>query len=186
MRFYNRTIASYRTNIQSFHSIVQNHFRRNYSKRRAGESAGKVGTEQINSNEHHRQEIIKSICPSKQPQSLQKYSSKIRNTASSKPDHQYTNQTIIHPLIITHPEERIWAGQTPRRKPWVPDAPKIKHDKMKQFYMIDMGRKIWLYRLIKQVRIPLAREGKISLAMKNQTIHRTKIDFAEGWQTRGT
>ena len=35
-------------------------------------------------------------------------------------------------------------------------------------------------------RIPLAREGKISLAMKNQTIQRMKIDFAEGWQTRGT
>ena len=44
--------------------------------------------------------------------SEQKYSSKIRNTASSKPDHQYTNQTIIQPLI-THPEERIWAGRTP-------------------------------------------------------------------------
>lgn len=37
-----------------------------------------------------------------------------------------------------HPEERIWAG----RQPWVPDAPKIKHDKMKQFYMIDMERKM--------------------------------------------
>lgn len=41
--------------------------------------------------------------------------------------------------IITHPEERIWAGQTPR----VPGAPKIKHDKMKQFYMIDIERKRW-------------------------------------------
>ena len=40
-------------------------------------------------------------------------------------------------------EERIWAGRTPRRKPRVPDAPKIKHDKMKQFYMVDMGRKRW-------------------------------------------
>ena len=37
-----------------------------------------------------------------------------------------------------HPEERIWAGQTPR----APDAPKIKHDKMKQFYLVDMGRKM--------------------------------------------
>lgn len=69
------------------------------AKEVAGESAGKVGTEQINSNEHHRQEIIKSICSSKQPQSLQKYSSKIRNTASSKPVHQYTYQPIIQPLI---------------------------------------------------------------------------------------
>ena len=46
------------------------------------------------------------------------------------------------PLIIIHPEERIWAGQTPRREPRVPGAPKIKHDKMKQFYMIDMRRKM--------------------------------------------
>ena len=42
-----------------------------------------------------------------------------------------------------HPEERIWAGRTPRRQPRVPDAPKIKHDKMKQFYMVDMERKRW-------------------------------------------
>ena len=40
--------------------------------------------------------------------------------------------------------------------------------------------------LTKKVRIPLAREGKISLAMRKQTIQRTKIEFAEGWQTRGT
>lgn len=143
MRFYNRTIASYRTNIQSFHSIVQNHFRRNYSKRRAGESAGKVGTEQINSNEHHRQEIIKSICSSKQPQSLQKYSSKIRNTASSKPVHQYTYQPIIHPSSSPTLRNASGQGERPRRKPRVPDAPKIKNDKMKQFYMIDMERKMW-------------------------------------------
>ena len=86
------------------------------------------------------------------------------------------------PLITPHSEERIWAGRTPR----VPDAPKIKHDKMKQFYMIDIGRKMWYYHLIKKVRIPLAREGKISLAIRNKTTQRTKIDFAEDWQTRGT
>ena len=40
--------------------------------------------------------------------------------------------------------------------------------------------------LSKKVRIPLAREGKISLAMRNQTMQRTKMNFAEGWQTRGT
>lgn len=28
----------------------------------------------------------------------------------------------------THPEERIWAGRTPRRQPRVPDAPKSEHD----------------------------------------------------------
>ena len=35
------------------------------------------------------------------------------------------------------PEERIWAGRTPR----APDAPKIKHNGMKRFYMVDMGVK---------------------------------------------
>lgn len=53
---------------------------------------------------------------------------KNQNTASTH------HPTPHHP----HPEERIWAG----RQPWVPDAPKIKHDKMKQFYMIDMERKM--------------------------------------------
>ena len=91
----------------------------------------------INSNEHHRQEVIKSVSSSKKPQSLQKYSSKIRGNPSSKPVHQCTNQTIIHPLITPHPEERIWAGRTPR----APDAPKIKHNGMKRFYMVDMGVK---------------------------------------------
>ena len=52
---------------------------------------------------------------------------------------QYTQQPFIHPPHHTHPEERIWAGRTPR----VPDAPRIKHDKMKQFYMVDMRRKRW-------------------------------------------
>ena len=51
-------------------------------------------------------------------------------------------QTVIQ-SVITHPEERIWAEQTPRRQPWIPDASKIKHDKMKQFCMIDMERKRW-------------------------------------------
>ena len=37
-----------------------------------------------------------------------------------------------------------------------------------------------------KMRIPLARGEKISLAMRNQTMQRIKIDFAEGWQTRGT
>ena len=40
-------------------------------------------------------------------------------------------------------EERIWAEQTPPAVLRAPDAPRIKHDKMKQFYMIDMERKRW-------------------------------------------
>ena len=82
---------------------------------------------------YHRQEIIKSICPSKQLQSLQKS----EETYHSIPSINTPIKALYNP-IITHPEERIWAG----RKPRVPDAPKIKHDKMKQFYMVDMGRKM--------------------------------------------
>ena len=40
-------------------------------------------------------------------------------------------------------EERIWAEQTPPAVLRAPDVPKVKHDKMKQFYMIDMERKRW-------------------------------------------
>ena len=87
----------------------------------------------ISRNHHNRKEIIKSICPSKQLQSLQKS----EETYHSIPSINTPIKALYNP-IITHPEERIWAG----RKPRVPDAPKIKHDKMKQFYMVDMGRKM--------------------------------------------
>ena len=63
---------------------------------------------------------------------------KISDNPSFNSVHQYTNQPVI-----THPEERIWAEQRPRRQLRSPDAPKIKHDRMKQFYMVDMGRKRW-------------------------------------------
>ena len=64
------------------------------------------------------------------------YSSKIGDNPSFKCDHQYLHQTI------THPEERIWAEQTSRQQLRSPDAPKIKHNRMKQFYMVDMGQKM--------------------------------------------
>lgn len=38
-----------------------------------------------------------------------------------------------------YPRSASGQGERPR----VPDAPKIEHDKMKQFYMIDMERKRW-------------------------------------------
>ena len=38
-------------------------------------------------------------------------------------------------------EERIWAERTPPAVLRAPDAPKIKHARMKQFYMVDMGQK---------------------------------------------
>ena len=57
--------------------------------------------------------------------------------------HQYTHQSIIQPLITPTLRSASGQGKRPRRKPRVPDAPKIKHDKMKQFYVVDMGRKMW-------------------------------------------
>jgi hypothetical protein len=102
------------------------------TKEVAGESGGKArnitGKKQLSPSTHQNNvNRFKSIL------------SKIRNKLIAKAS------PSIHPSnpIITHPEERIWAGQTPRRKPRVPDAPKIKHDRMKQFYMVDMGRKRW-------------------------------------------
>ena len=65
---------------------------------------------------------------------------------------QPVNTPINH--LSPHPEERIWAGRTPRRQPRVPDAPKIKRDEMKQFYIVDIGRKMWYYRLIKKSANP--------------------------------
>ena len=66
------------------------------------------------------------------------------NTSEPEPNIEtHTNHSHCIKLSSTphhpHPEEHIWAGRTPR----VPDAPKIKHDKMKQFCMIDMERKRW-------------------------------------------
>ena len=40
-------------------------------------------------------------------------------------------------------EQPIHPSSSTRRQLRVPDAPKIKHDKMKQFCMIDMERKRW-------------------------------------------
>ena len=153
------------------------------AKEVAGESGG-----WISSNEHHRWESIKAVSVSKQLQSLQKLFFKNLNQKKRIIQFRPSIHQSKHYTTLSSPTLRSASGQgeRPRRQPWVPDAPKIKHNKMKQFYMVDMRRKMWYYHLIKKVRIPLAREGKISLAMKNQTIQRTKNDFAEGWQTRGT
>lgn len=57
-------------------------------------------------------QIVAGIRAVRTSKSLSKHPSKIRNNPSSKPVHQYTDQATIPPLI-THPEERIWAEQTP-------------------------------------------------------------------------
>ena len=92
----------------------------------------------------------------------------------------------LYNLIITHPEERIWAGRTP---PAEAPGPGRSEDQAWQDETILHGwhgTKNVIISSYQKVRIPLVREGKISLVMKNQTIQRMKIDFAEGWQTRGT
>lgn len=73
---------------------------------------------------------------------LQKFPESISNNPSLNSVHQYTHQPIIQPVITPTLRSASGQGERPRRKPRVPDAPKIKHDKMKQFYMIDMGRKM--------------------------------------------
>ena len=98
-----------------------------------------MGTEQINSNKHHRQEIIKGSQHVKNNfnhfKSILQKSEKVCYSILSI---NTPTKPLSTPHHHTHSEERIWAGRTPR----APDAPKIKHDGMKQFYMIDMGRKM--------------------------------------------
>ena len=56
----------------------------------------------------------------------------------------HSSATINTPIKLP-PTRRSASGQSkrPRRQLRAPDAPKIKHDKVKQFYMIDMERKRW-------------------------------------------
>ena len=87
---------------------------------------------------HHRQEAIKVSLHIKTTSIDSKVlfkNQKYRIIQFRPSIHQPTHYP---PLITPHPEERIWAGRTPR----VPDDPRIKHDKMKQFYMVDMGQKM--------------------------------------------
>lgn len=58
-------------------------------------------------------------------------------------EHRCTNQSTSQPIGTPTLRSASGQGERPRRKPRAPDAPKIKHDKMKQFYMIDIERKRW-------------------------------------------
>lgn len=75
---------------------------------------------------------------------IKKYNPDIVYAHSSKAGAiaRVADQPIIQPVITPTLRSASGQGERPRRKPRVPDAPKIKHDKMKQFYMIDMGRKM--------------------------------------------
>ncbi len=131
IRFYNRTIVLYRTKCThfSFHPSKSLPVKFQQMNSRGGQKQSK-GTSQTRSyqgSQHIKTPSITSIVTFKNQR---------------KPITQF--RPSIHPSTHhltphhTHPEERIWAGRTPR----APDAPKIKHDKMKQFYMVDMGRKM--------------------------------------------
>ena len=103
----------------------------------ADEQQERAGAKQRNITD---KKLSRQSAHQKRLQSLQKLFFKNQNQKKSiiqfRPSiHQPNHYPPHHP----HPEERIWAGRTPR----VPDAPKIKRDKMKQFYMIDMERKRW-------------------------------------------
>ena len=115
------------------HSKSQNHFRGNFSKRTEGKSRSWAVEQnwavQIWSHRGHLwREITSTVL-------------KVFFKNQRYPIIQ-VRPSISH-QTITHPEECIWAEQTPRRQLRAPDAPKIKHDRMKQFYMVDMGLKTW-------------------------------------------
>ena len=103
MRFSNRTIVSYRTNVLVSHCIPQNHFRWNFSKR------GSRGEQGLSNRAVQIRRYQSQSAHQKQPQSLQKYSSKISNNLSLNSVHQYTHQPIIQPLIT--PTLRSASGQ---------------------------------------------------------------------------
>ena len=92
----------------------------------SGEISAKevAGEGRSKAKEHHRQEAIKAICTSKHLQSLQNlFFKKSAITHHSIP----SINTPINPSSnpsSPHPEERIWAGRTPRREPRAPDAPR--------------------------------------------------------------
>ena len=114
-------------------------------QQRASQMRSHQGNQNIINNFNHFKSYSSKI-PHRQSQSINAPTKPLSNPlsrqiAKASPS---IHPSIHHPTPYhTHPEERIWAGRTPRRKPRVPDAPKIKHDKMKQFYMIDMERKRW-------------------------------------------
>ena len=181
-------IISYQTNTHISHFIPQNHFRWNISKRTAGESTGKVVTGQINSNEHHRQEAIKSS----QHIKITPITPKVFFKKSTITHHSIRSintpiiQPIIQPIITSPWGAHLGRANAPAEAP----GPGRSEDQAQRDETIlhgwHGGEKCDTIILSKKVRIPLAREGKISLAMRNQTMQRTKMNFAEGWQTRGT
>ena len=97
MRFYNRTIVLYRTNVHVSHSILQNHFRRNFSKR------GSRGEHRQSRDWANKQQWTSQIKNNQGNQHIKtaSISSKIRGNPSLNSVHQYTHQPIIHPS--SHP-----------------------------------------------------------------------------------
>lgn len=132
--FLMKQLLHIKQNASISHSKPQNRFRWNFSKRTAGEirdwAVEQNWAVQIRSHQGHLW-------------------LKITSTASKA---FFKNRR--HPIIQVRPSippsnyhppggAHLGRANAPRRQLRVPDAPKIKHDKMKQFYMIDMDRKMW-------------------------------------------
>ena len=178
MRFYNRKTFHIKQQCACFYSMVQNHFRWNFSKRGSrGEQKLSCWTEPIRNNQVRLQIKITSTA---------------LKTSFKKSEIPYRpSQSInvpikppFHPSSLTR---RSASGQS--KRPGGAPGPGRSEDQARQDETIlhDWhGTKQVVLLSCQKMRIPLVCEGKISLAMKNQTIQRMKIDFAEGWQTRGT
>ena len=119
---------------------------------------------------------------------------KKQSSPSADQNHFNRSKTSFKKSEITHRPSQsidvpIKPPSTPHHPPGGAPGPGRSEDQARQDETIlhdwHEAKKVVIL-FCQKMRIPLVREGKISLAMKNQTIQRTKNDFAEGWQTRGT
>ena len=149
-------------------SRLQNHFRWNFSP---NSQQGRLWTSQIN---NQMSDIDKKL--------------------SGLFAHQNRSQNILQKSEITHRPSQsinvpIKPPSTPHHPPGGAPGPGRSEGQARQDETILHGwhgaKKVVIL-FCQKMRISLAYEGKIFLAMRNQTIQRTKIEFTEGWQTRGT
>lgn len=124
-------------NISISHSRPRNHFRWNFSP---NSQQGRPWTSQIN---NQMSDIDKKLSGLFAHQN--RFQNILQKSEITHRPSQSINIPIKPPFHPSSPTRRSASGQSkrPRRQLRAPDAPKIKHDKMKQFYMIDMERKRW-------------------------------------------
>ena len=186
MRFYSRIIVLYQTNALVSHSIPQNYFRWNFSKR------GSRGEHRQSSYWANKQQWTARIRNNQGNQHIKNKFSHFKSILQKSETTNRPSQPINAPIKLSsnpsspHPEERIWAEQTPPAAALGPGRSEGQARQDETILHDWHGAKKMVILSCQKMQIPLAREGKISLAMRNQAIQRAKIDFAEGWQTRGT